>query len=158
MAIAFAPFVPEAVAALAAALGIGLWTQTPAGQEAIDSAAKGLSGALSGAKSKPATKAQEKDCEDCGRRSEDWHHEMPQQFRDRFARAGIDIDAPENGRVIPRAEHQALHRLGYNSDWRGFFDANPNATAGDIYEFKNDMVSRYNLNQYRRPNGRYNVI
>ena len=51
---------------------------------------------------------------------EEWHHEFLQQFRRRFEARNIDIDAPYNGRVIPRREHRIIHAAGYNPEWRIF--------------------------------------
>jgi RHS repeat-associated protein len=82
-----------------------------------------------------------------------WHHEFPQQFRDRFIVAGIDIDAPENGRVIPGLEHRAIHAHGYNQDWKNYLNNSPNPSR--ILAFRDTMINAYQLYLYPRPVGRY---
>ncbi len=94
-------------------------------------------------------------CKDCKRRNEHWHHEMPQQFRDRFAKAGIDIDSPANGRVMPGGEHLSMHGQGYNQQWQEFFRTNPDAGPFKILQQREIMVQEYGLDGYRRPSGRY---
>lgn len=93
--------------------------------------------------------------QECKRRNEHWHHEMPQQFRDRFAKAGIDIDSPANGRVIPGGEHLSMHGQGYNQEWQEFFRTNPDAGPFTILQKRDMMVQEYGLDGYRRPSGRY---
>jgi hypothetical protein len=85
---------------------------------------------------------------------EEWHHEFPQQFRrSHFRPLAIDIDARENGRVIPRPQHRAIHGAGYNRDWDGFLaDLPPRAAC---FAFRDEMVAAYHLYLFRRPAGRY---
>ncbi|MBK8097134.1 MAG: hypothetical protein IPK26_08505 [Planctomycetes bacterium] len=53
----------------------------------------------------------------------EWHHRLPQAFRDRFAEAGIVVDDAEFGRWMQRSDHTALHAGGrYNKEWENFFD------------------------------------
>lgn len=87
---------------------------------------------------------------------EEWHHEFPQQFRVRFAARRIDIDAPQNGRVIPRPAHRTIHAAGYNPEWREFLVVEyPEASRADMEEKRAEMVITYSLVIYRRPRGRY---
>ena len=85
---------------------------------------------------------------------EEWHHEFPQQFRrSHFRPLAIDIDAPDNGRVVPRPQHQAIHAAGYNPDWSRFLAGRP--TRGGCMTFRDQMVQAYHLYIFRRPRGRY---
>jgi len=112
-----------------------------------------------GAQSLVRRQAQRRRCRN-GRCDDDppdeWHHEFPQQFRVRFRNRNIDIDAPQNGRVIPRPQHRLIHSAGYNPEWREFlFEENPTASRADMEEKRDEMVITYALIQYRRPRGRY---
>ena len=151
----FTPQVVAAIGALGAAMGIAVWGQTPAGQQATQQAAQSLANAVSRARTAVRDAVTDDTCEDCKRRKEHWHHEMPKQFRDRFADAGLDIDAPENGRVMPGSEHLSMHGQGYNREWQEFFRANPYADRSEILQQRDMMVKEYGLNAYRRPSGRY---
>ncbi len=56
-----------------------------------------------------------------------WHHEFPQEFRDYFKAAGIEIDDPEFGRVFnDQGPHKwdEIHRE-WNRLWREFIKENP---------------------------------
>jgi RHS repeat-associated protein len=65
------------------------------------------------------------------------HHDLPQKFRDRFERRGIDIDDPQYGRWVegsPVGRHQNWS-AEFNREWEDFFRRNPNASKADILEF-----------------------
>jgi len=154
------PAVPPALAALgkaAAVVGSAIVAAVVV-DEGIDAVSEAMSAAEEGAQERDQTGATTTVCQDCDQEDpEHWHHEYPQQFRGQFARAGIDIDAPQNGRVIPAREHLRMHGQGYNADWAGFFAQRPNATASEIAGFKGVMTVRYGLAAYRRPSGRYPI-
>lgn len=90
----------------------------------------------------------------CRQEQDHWHHEFPQQFRRFFVvLRRIDIDAPQNGRVIPAVEHGVIHAAGYNGEWDAFIQDEP--TRGACMTFREGMVRAYHLYRYRRPSGRY---
>jgi hypothetical protein len=66
------------------------------------------------------------------------HHDMPQKFRDRFEREGIDIDHPDNTRWVEGDPHNRWSRE-FNREWENFFNENPNATRDQILDFMNRM-------------------
>lgn len=84
-----------------------------------------------------------------------WHHEFPQQFAASFSAPGnnIDINAPENGRVIPGLEHRAIHAKGYNTDWQSYLYTGP--SRAQIFAFRDVMVNAYQLYLYPKAVGRY---
>jgi hypothetical protein len=94
---------------------------------------------------------------ECKENRKHWHHEMPRQFRQEFEDRGINIDTPENGRVIPAREHAAIHGRGYNPEWQQFFANNPDATRSQVLAQRDFMVSKYGLAQYPRPAGYYPI-
>jgi hypothetical protein len=52
------------------------------------------------------------------------HHVFPQQFRDQFANAGLNIDNPMFGAWWDAGAHSS-NLLAYNSAWSGFLATNP---------------------------------
>ena len=74
------------------------------------------------------------------------HHVLPQQFRDFFERAGLNID--EATVELPQSIHQAAHDVGWNEQWQEFFDSNPQATASEIVSQANSRMREYGLDQY----------
>jgi len=74
------------------------------------------------------------------------HHVLPQQFRDRFTRAGLDVDAATVR--LPSSVHQAAHDVGWNSVWGDFFAANPNATRAEIIRQAGKMMWEFGLDKY----------
>jgi hypothetical protein len=91
------------------------------------------------------------------------HHIFPQQFRSWFAAAGIDIDAYVVD--VPNGMHlSAVHGSGggylpggWNGVWRNFIEANPNATAQQIYQQAGKMMDDFELNDlpYMNTAGRH---
>jgi len=71
------------------------------------------------------------------------HHLFPNEMRGDFAVKGIDVDKfiiP-----VPGKDHQGyLHsnQVGWNSQWRDFFDQKPNASQKDIYNQAERMLSK----------------
>lgn len=102
-------------------------------------------------RNRPQRRCTTRDCRDD---QEEWHHEFPQAFRAFFRANRIDIDAPENGRVIPAREHSAIHALGYNSAWSEAVNED-GITRAELMDFRDEMVLQYGLARYRRPRGRY---
>ncbi|WP_197360018.1 DUF2380 domain-containing protein [Ralstonia solanacearum] len=80
------------------------------------------------------------------------HHLMPRQFKDFFAKRGIDIDA--HTVTLGDVSHlKGVHGNGignmpgkWNQQWADWISRNPNATASDIYRQLGSMMDRYNLN------------
>jgi hypothetical protein len=70
------------------------------------------------------------------------HHELPQQYRPNFRRAGMmNIDDPQYMRSVPRYLQEDIHSglytggVKYNDMWRDFFRKNPEAQEPEILEF-----------------------
>ena len=63
------------------------------------------------------------------------HHVFPQQFREEFAKRGINIDSPIYIKLLNQQQHTAIHSAGYNSMWKKFFIDNPFARYADIMKF-----------------------
>ncbi|KAA3610782.1 MAG: hypothetical protein DWQ01_07675 [Planctomycetota bacterium] len=62
------------------------------------------------------------------------HHDLPQKFRDRFERAGLDIDDPAHGRWVeggPAGNHQKWTRA-FNDEWEAFFNKHPRPSSEQI--------------------------
>ena len=82
------------------------------------------------------------------------HHLFPQKFRSDFANAGVDID-----QFTVTVDHNWTHLRGihgkglpaqgmpgrWNQRWADFFEANPNATATDIYQFGGSLMDEFGL-------------
>lgn len=78
------------------------------------------------------------------------HHIFPQEFKPFFKKAGINI----NNYTI-EMEHFSTHLKGvhgnglynmpgkWNLRWEEFINANPNATAGQIFKFGEDLMAEY---------------
>jgi len=64
------------------------------------------------------------------------HHVFPQQFRLTFEKAGIDIDkyGLEVTRDVHRTGAEALHKIGWNIEWKRFFEKTPNATKQQMMD------------------------
>jgi hypothetical protein len=76
-----------------------------------------------------------------GMRKPQAHHDLSQKFRDRFERAGLDIDDPAHGRWVegsPVGRHQNWSPE-FNREWERFFARNPNPTQQQILDFKNTL-------------------
>jgi hypothetical protein len=81
------------------------------------------------------------------------HHIFPQKYRDFFQGRGIDIDKFTVD--ISQNRHlRSIHGLGdaispgkYNQTWDNFIEANPNATAKEIYQYGGRLMDGYGLNK-----------
>jgi RHS repeat-associated protein len=82
------------------------------------------------------------------------HHLLPQEFRQKFEEAGLDIDSDEYIREISKQDHRlkpdGLHtgtgRGGdYNQAWRDFFARNPNATKAQILQQLDIIMRQFGL-------------
>jgi hypothetical protein len=65
------------------------------------------------------------------------HHDLPQTFRKKFKKAGLDIDDPAYGRWVegsPQGTHQSWSPE-FKQKWRDFFRNNPKASKEDILDF-----------------------
>jgi hypothetical protein len=72
-----------------------------------------------------------------GMRNPQAHHDLPNKFRDRFERRGLDIDDSKYGRWVegsPAGRHQNWSPE-FNREWEDFFRRNPNASKADILKF-----------------------
>ncbi|MBN1238865.1 MAG: DUF2380 domain-containing protein [Gammaproteobacteria bacterium] len=79
------------------------------------------------------------------------HHLLPQQFRRFFSSRGINID--EHAVTLSEAVHlRGVHGSGignmpgrWNQQWAQWIEANPNATAKDIYQQLGRMMDDFGL-------------
>ena len=73
------------------------------------------------------------------------HHVLPQEFRDLFQRANINIDNPRYGSWVNSAQHQGMS-YEYNQDWRAFFEEFTNATGPSVPQieaFARELAGKY---------------
>ena len=82
------------------------------------------------------------------------HHLFPQQQREFFSVRGIDID-----QHTVTINHNTTHLRGvhgsglpnqgmpgrWNQRWGEFIEANPNASAKDVYQFAGSLMDEYGL-------------
>ncbi|WP_437620613.1 RHS repeat-associated core domain-containing protein [Sorangium sp. So ce1151] len=81
------------------------------------------------------------------------HHIFPQRFKTFFQARGVDID--KFTVEMSQGHHlSSVHGRGglntpgrYNQRWAEFIEANPNATAKDIYQFGGRLMDEYGLNR-----------
>ena len=72
------------------------------------------------------------------------HHDLPQAFRQKFEKAGLDIENPAFGRWVegsPQGTHQNWSRA-FNNEWQAFFDRFPAGTMPtqqQILDFMNGL-------------------
>jgi hypothetical protein len=79
------------------------------------------------------------------------HHIFPQELEEYFESRqpnGIDID--EHVTAIDREVHKIVHGKGgffedYNTEWREWKEANPNATEQQVFEQAGKMMDKYGL-------------
>lgn len=77
------------------------------------------------------------------------HHLLPQQFREQFTKAGLNIE--EFTVNLPKELHRlkpgGLHTgsRNWNKQWRKFFQENPNATKSEILQHLEKMKNDFNL-------------
>ncbi len=82
------------------------------------------------------------------------HHIFPQQFRKFFVSRGINIE--DYTVTLGRTTHlKGVHGSGlgrmpgrWNQAWQGFIEANPEATAIDIYQFGGKAMDEFGLSGY----------
>lgn len=69
-----------------------------------------------------------------------FHHTMPQQFRDQFKKAGINID--DYTIQLEKDIHQKLHgsEVEWNKQWNDYLSNNPNPSKSEILSLNNKMV------------------
>jgi hypothetical protein len=85
------------------------------------------------------------------------HHIFPQGFRSWFARRGIDIDL-YTVELSSGTHLSGVHGEGgfvgpgnvnlpgrWNALWQAFKDANPNATAKEVYQFAGQLMDQFGL-------------
>ncbi len=80
------------------------------------------------------------------------HHLFPQQFRKFFSSRGINIDQftvtlGHNTSHLKGVHGKGLGNMpgGWNKRWADFIEANPNATAKDIYQFGGKLMDEFGL-------------
>lgn len=79
------------------------------------------------------------------------HHLLPQKFRDFFGARGINVD--KFTVELSQGQHlQGVHGRGdlltpgrWNQRWGEFIEANPSATAKEIYQHLGRMMDDYGL-------------
>jgi hypothetical protein len=77
------------------------------------------------------------------------HHLFPQQFKSQFERAGIDIE--QHKVDLSRSQHRlkpdGLHTGtdNWNANWRQFFQQNPSATRGQIFQQLLEMKQKFGI-------------
>jgi hypothetical protein len=77
-----------------------------------------------------------------------WHHLLPQRFRERFAKIGIDIE--DHLVSIPKRIIELIHGKGpkgglWNNAWDKWLKANPNATTEDVFKQLGVFIREFNL-------------
>ncbi len=81
------------------------------------------------------------------------HHIFPQKFRDFFSARGVDID--KFTVELSQGRHlRSVHGRGdvmtpgrFNQRWADFIEANPNATAKDVYQFGGMLMDEFGLSK-----------
>jgi Predicted lipoprotein of unknown function (DUF2380) len=79
------------------------------------------------------------------------HHLLPQQHRRFFRRAGIDIDK-YTVELGEKAHLSGVHGRGdgavpgrWNERWHEFVEANPQATADEIFQHMRSLMAEFGL-------------
>ncbi|MBI4559839.1 MAG: hypothetical protein HY706_19800, partial [Candidatus Hydrogenedentes bacterium] len=117
----------------------GLGTLGRAGDEAVDA----FKGAKAGKKAKKAVVPLRKRLPrpPKGMVNPEAHHDLPQEFRDKFAALGLDIEDAAYGRWVaggPGGNHQKWSH-DFNDEWRAFFEryrkAGKSPTKGQVLKF-----------------------
>jgi hypothetical protein len=73
------------------------------------------------------------------------HHNLPQQFKDKFEAAGIKIHDPIFGSIVEKTQHRSTARA-FNQDFKGFFKDFPRATRDQILNQARDISRRFGFN------------
>jgi hypothetical protein len=81
------------------------------------------------------------------------HHIFPQQFRKFFLSKGLNIDQFAVRLASETSHLKGVHGRGlasmpggWNARWAGFIEANPSATATQIYQFAGRLMDEFGLN------------
>jgi hypothetical protein len=61
-----------------------------------------------------------------------WHHLLPQEFRDQFTKIGINIDDARWGWILKPGDHADVHNEWWNTEWENFFKDNKSPTMKDV--------------------------
>ena len=78
------------------------------------------------------------------------HHTLPQKYREKFEKLGINIDAP--GNVVWReAKNHRKKSNALTNDWGKFFYQNKTPSKKQIYQFRDQMEKKYFGNKYDIP-------
>lgn len=72
------------------------------------------------------------------------HHNLPQEFRVDFTKAGLNIDYPVHMSWWPKVTHQENAKI-WNDVWREFFLKHPNPTQLDILDQMRILKNTYGL-------------
>jgi hypothetical protein len=76
------------------------------------------------------------------------HHVLPQEFAEKFHKAGIIIHDPRYGAWWDAAVHQRSHAV-YNVKWKSYFDEfrirGKSPSAEEILQFGRDIARSYGL-------------
>jgi len=70
----------------------------------------------------------------------DAHHVRPVEFGERLALLGLDVNAPQFGTRVPRAEHQGFSGE-YSKDWAAFLRGTP--SREQVLDFARVMGEKY---------------
>jgi RHS repeat-associated protein len=81
------------------------------------------------------------------------HHVLPQDFRSWFKAGGRNLNVDDFAVDVTQAEHEALHKMGWNQKWEAWIKDHPNATADEVWGFAREMMESQKINA--RPFHRY---
>ena len=78
------------------------------------------------------------------------HHTLPQKYREKFEKLGINIDAP--GNVVWReAKNHRKKSNALTKEWNDFIRDNQFPSKAQVYKFRNSMEKKYFGNLYDVP-------
>jgi RHS repeat-associated protein len=66
------------------------------------------------------------------------HHELPWNFREWFAKRGLNVNDTQFGRWVERSLHRSWSRA-YNNEWSRFINQYPNASQAQVLEFLEEL-------------------
>ncbi|KAF9777216.1 hypothetical protein IL306_004502 [Fusarium sp. DS 682] len=87
----------------------------------------------------------------------EWHHSIPQDEKvSQRIPASIDINAPENGRVLPAWYHRLISHW-FMLDWRAFIESwgNRPIPVSAVLEFQRKMDRKWGTGKFQRPTTPY---